>query len=65
MGAFYYLRIIKIMYFDEPSEAFDSAPGREISTIVTVTALVTVFFFIGLAPVLTGAEAAASVLFAG
>ena len=65
VGAFYYLRIIKIMYFDEPAEAFDSAPGREISTIVAVTALVTVFFFIGLAPVLTGAEAAASVLFAG
>ncbi len=65
VGAFYYLRIIKIMYFDEPAEAFDSAPGREIYTIVAVTALVTVFFFIGLAPVLTGAEAAASVLFAG
>ena len=65
VGAFYYLRIIKIMYFDEPAEAFDSAPGREICTIVAVTALVTVFFFIGLAPVLTGAEAAASVLFAG
>jgi NADH-quinone oxidoreductase subunit N len=65
VGAFYYLRIIKIMYFDEPAEAFDSAPGREISMIVAVTALVTVFFFIGLAPVLTGAEAAASVLFAG
>jgi len=65
VGAFYYLRIIKIMYFDEPAEAFDSAPGREISTIVAVTAIVTVFFFIGLAPVLTGAEAAASVLFAG
>jgi len=65
VGAFYYLRIIKIMYFDEPADAFDSAPGREISTIVAVTALVTVFFFIGLAPVLTGAEAAASVLFAG
>ncbi len=65
VGAFYYLRIIKIMYFDEPAEAFDSRPGREISTIVAVTALVTVFFFIGLAPVLTGAEAAAAVLFAG
>ncbi len=65
VGAFYYLRIIKIMYFDEPAEAFDSAPGPEISTIVAVTALVTVFFFIGLAPVLTGAEAAASVLFTG
>ncbi len=63
VGAFYYLRIVKLMYFDEPAEAFDRPLGREISVIVTVTGLITVFFFIGLAPVLNGAEAAAAVLF--
>ncbi|MBT4907715.1 MAG: NADH-quinone oxidoreductase subunit N, partial [Rhodospirillaceae bacterium] len=55
--------IVKLMYFDEPAEAFDRSPGREITVIVTVTGLITVFFFIGLAPVLNGAEAAAAVLF--
>ena len=28
VGAFYYLRIVKIMYFDEPAKAFDPA-GRD------------------------------------
>ena len=26
VGAYYYLRIVKVMYFDEPAEAFDPAP---------------------------------------
>lgn len=64
VGAFYYLRIVKVMYFDEAAEPFDKNYGREIGVLVTVTALVTAFFFIGLAPVLSGAEAAAAVLFA-
>ncbi len=63
IGAYYYLRIVKIMYFDEPAEAFERPVGREISVIVAVTGVVTVFFFIGLAPVLNAAEAAAAVLF--
>ena len=63
VGAFYYLRIVKLMYFDEPAEAFDRPLGRESSVIVTVTGLITVFFFIGLAPVLNGTEAAAAVFF--
>ena len=64
VGAFYYLRIVKLMYFDEAAEPFDRVVGREISVIVSVTAIITLFFFIGLAPILSGAEAAAAVLFA-
>ena len=64
VGAFYYLRIVKLMYFDEAAEPFDRVLGREISVIVSVTAVITLFFFIGLAPILSGAEAAAAVLFA-
>lgn len=63
VGAFYYLRIIKVMYFDEANEAFDKLQGREITVLVTATAVITLFFFIGLAPVYSGAEAAAAVLF--
>jgi len=63
VGAFYYLRIIKVMYFDEANEAFDKPQGREITVLVTATAVITLFFFIGLAPVYSGAEAAAAVLF--
>ncbi|MBM3520114.1 MAG: NADH-quinone oxidoreductase subunit NuoN [Alphaproteobacteria bacterium] len=28
IGAYYYLRIVKIMYFDEPAQAFDKADGE-------------------------------------
>ena len=37
--------------------------GREISTIVTLSALFVLFFFVYPAPLLRGAEAAASALF--
>ena len=29
VGAFYYLRIVKIMYFDEPADAFDRRRARD------------------------------------
>jgi NADH-quinone oxidoreductase subunit N len=28
VGAYYYLRIVKIMFFDEPAAAFEPAPSR-------------------------------------
>ena len=64
VAAFYYLRIVKLMYFDEPLDAFDHPVGREISTIVVGTSVVTVGFLIVLRPVLDGAAIAAATLFA-
>lgn len=63
VAAFYYLRIVKVMYFDEPVEGFDKPAGREISTILVGTGLVTLFFVIGLAQVTDGAGRAAMSLF--
>src|SRR5918996_808496 len=37
VGAYYYIRVVKVMYFDEPKEAFDQPMGREISIIVGAT----------------------------
>ena len=37
VGAYYYLRIIKVMYFDELKEGFDAAPGWEVSSIMAVS----------------------------
>jgi len=65
VGAFYYLRIVKLMYFDEPAEAFDKGGSREIGVITTVAALLVSFFIIFAGPVIEGAEAAAGILFAG
>ena len=64
VGAFYYLRIVKLMYFDEPVGAFDRPLGRTMVAILTVTALVTLFFVVVLAPVLDSAGEAAAVFFA-
>ena len=65
VGAFYYLRIIKIMYFDEPREGFDKPMEWELAGILTVSALVILLFFIVPLPLLAGADTAAAALFHG
>ena len=65
VGAYYYLRIVKIMYFDQAEEAFDQGSGREVGVVMTAAALFTLLFFVHPAPVVGAAEAAAAVLFAG
>ena len=62
VGAFYYLRIIKIMYFDAPSEVMDAPVAPEMRIILSVAAVFTLFFFIYPAPFLAGAQAAALAL---
>ncbi len=66
VGAFYYLRIVKLMYFDEPLDAIDQPVGREISTIVFGTSVVTALFavIILVFPLLDSAANAAASLFA-
>ena len=65
IGAFYYLRIVKLMYFDQPVESFDRPIGREIGAILVATTLFVLLFFVHPSPLLDGAEAAAAVLFPG
>ena len=65
VGSFYYLRIIKIMYFDDERDAFDMPVGRSLSAIMTIASVVTVLFLIILTPVLDGASLAAASLFSG
>ena len=62
VGAFYYIRIIKVMYFDAPAERFDPRPAS-LSVVVAATGLFTGFFFLFPAPVVAAAQAAAGVLF--
>jgi NADH-quinone oxidoreductase subunit N len=64
IGAFYYFRIVKVMYFDEPVAAFDGPFAGELRGVLVVTALVTLFFILLPGPVLGTAEVAASSLFA-
>ena len=62
IGAFYYIRIIKVMYFDAPVEAFDRRPPA-LSFVVAATGLFTALFFLFPAPVVDAAEIASRVLF--
>ncbi len=64
VGAFYYLRVVKVMYFDEPVGAFDRPIAIELKAVLVVAALVTMFFFLLPDPVVGSAEAAAASLFA-
>ncbi|PPR20370.1 MAG: NADH-quinone oxidoreductase subunit N [Alphaproteobacteria bacterium MarineAlpha10_Bin2] len=63
VGAYYYIRIVKLMYFDKPVESFDKPIGAELSTVLVGTGVVTMFFFAYPTPVLEGAQAAAALLF--
>ncbi len=66
VSAFYYLRIVKVMYFDEPAGAFDRPMAAELKGVLLVTAIVTLFFFLlpGLpGPFVGAAQAAAAALF--
>jgi NADH-quinone oxidoreductase subunit N len=65
VGAYYYLRIVKLMYFDEPAPAFDRSTGLELRAVLVLTAAVTLLFFVVPAPIINGAEAAAAALFPG
>jgi NADH-quinone oxidoreductase subunit N len=65
VGAFYYLRIIKVMYFDDPIDALDSNIGRDMTFVIGVTSVIVILFFVYPSPVLNTAKIAAAALFAG
>ena len=62
IGAFYYLRLVKVMYFDEPVAAYEPmAPGLRI--VLGLASVVVVLFWIVPAPLVGAAGAAAKSLF--
>ncbi len=62
VGAYYYLRIVKVMYFDEPAEALDPAPYAAPAAVAGFAAAAMVVFVIIPGPLLTTAQAAAEAL---
>ena len=62
VGAFYYLRIIKIMWFDEPAGGFVPVAG-ELRLVLGVSGLLTLLYVLIGGPVSTYAEAAAKTFF--
>ena len=63
VSAFYYLRVVKIMYFDAPEGAGLETPFPMASrVVVAVTGFLTVLYFVVPAPLVTAAGAAAKTL---
>lgn len=65
VAAFYYVRIVKLMYFDDPTDSFDRQIGREMAAILAATALIVACFALIVNPVVDSAGVAAAALFAG
>jgi NADH-quinone oxidoreductase subunit N len=62
VGAYYYLMIIKVMYFDEPEGEFEIMPV-ELRAVLGVTGLFVLLFFVYPAPLVDAAATAAKSLF--
>ncbi|HEX2216328.1 MAG TPA: NADH-quinone oxidoreductase subunit NuoN [Xanthobacteraceae bacterium] len=62
VGAYYYLSIVKIMYFDEAAERFEPMHG-ELKLVLAVAGLFNLLFFVYPAPLLESAAVAAKSLF--
>jgi NADH-quinone oxidoreductase subunit N len=62
IGAYYYLRIVKIMYFDDPAPAFDRDQVLSLGTIWSAAGAFSLFFIVFAAPIWTLAEYGAKAL---
>src|ERR1700716_2218860 len=62
VGAYYYLAIIKTMYFDEPAKGFGPMPA-ELKAVLAVSGLFNLLFFVYPGPLVEAATAAAKSLF--
>jgi NADH-quinone oxidoreductase subunit N len=62
VGAYYYLSIIKVMYFDEPLVRLDQM-RTELRTVLAVAGLFNIFFFLYPGPLVSVATVAAKSLF--
>ena len=62
VGAFYYLRIIKVMYFDDAAEPFEGPMSLEMRAIIGLCGVFVVFFAFYTAPFVASAQIAAVAL---
>jgi NADH-quinone oxidoreductase subunit N len=63
IGAYYYLRIVKIMYFDDPARPFDRDIGRGLGAVMAVATAFSVLFVFVPGTLVDTAGVAAAALF--
>lgn len=62
VAAFYYVRIVKLMYFDDSDEPFDRPLDREVALVVAATSVPVLLFFVWPTPLVSAAAVAAAAL---
>ena len=62
IGCYYYLKVVKVMYFDEPAWGFDKLTTRLLPIGIALSAAVTFFFFLLPTPLVEQARIAAGAL---
>ena len=62
VGAYYYLRIVKVMYFDEPAQPFDGEMGWSVAAIASIATAFTLLFVVRIDVLLNYADSAAQAL---
>jgi NADH-quinone oxidoreductase subunit N len=62
VGAYYYLRLVKVMYFDEPVQPYERVPSG-VKMVLGLSSAVVLLFWIAPAPLVGAAGAAARSLF--
>ena len=62
IGLVYYLRLVKVMYFDEPAAPFEGVLDIGSKGILALSMAVELLFIIAASPVITAADAAAKAL---
>jgi NADH-quinone oxidoreductase subunit N len=65
VAAYYYIRIIKVMFFDEPAERFDRETGPALQAVVALSAAFILFFILSPGALIAAGRSAAAVFFAG
>ena len=62
VAAFYYLRVVKVMFFDEPAPAFDRTPFA-LRSVLWIASILILGFWLYPSPLVSAASAAAKSLF--
>jgi NADH-quinone oxidoreductase subunit N len=63
VGAYYYLRIVKLMYFDQRAEGFEPRMEKSLGVLLALSTAFNLLFVFGAEPLVTSANAAATALF--
>ena len=61
ISAFYYLRVVKVMYFDEAQAPLDARP-QTLTMVMAISGIFTTLFFLMPAPLVRAAQEAVSAL---